>query len=123
MNTIMDLILPQGRTPSGPAHSVRNNGRLNGACNLAGEGHFQLSTKWRNDDDDHRVCERVIGPKKCLTNQILPVADQFPHVGLRGPSAAAMGSGGPQHGAGLTNCQGTVQGEMTLAFFQAFDGS
>src|SRR6266851_8697823 len=82
---------------------------------------FQLLTAWRNNnnDDDPRVSERVTGATACLTNQILPVADQFPHIGLRVPSAAAIGSGGRQHGAGLTNWQGTVQREITLAFFQA----
>src|SRR5437867_4042053 len=95
MNTITNLISPERSTPPQPAFFVRNNGRMDGEFSRANARHFQLLTAWRNnDDDDHRVSERVIGPKKCLTNQKLPVADQFPHIGLRVPSAAAMGSGG-----------------------------
>jgi Isochorismatase family len=119
------LPLHKARTPAQPVLFVRNNGRMDGELNRAAEQHFQLSTEWRNhddDDDNHRVSERVIGPKKCLTNQILPVADQFLHIGVRVPSAAAMGSAGRRHG-GLTNDQLTRQGETTFMFFQSFEGS
>jgi len=123
MNIITNLISPKRSTPPQPALFVANNGHMDGEFGRASARHFQLLSAWRNNEDDHRVSERVIGPKKCLTNQKLSVADPFPHVGLRVPSAAAMGSGGRQHGAGLTHCQGTVPREVTLAFFQAFDGS
>ena len=132
MNTITNLVLHheteylalhKARTPSRPTLFAGNNRRLNGEHNRAGERHFQLLTAWRNnDDDDHRVSERLIGPKKCLTNQILPVADQFPHIGLRVPSAAAMDSGGRRDGE-MTNCQRARQREITFVFIQSFEGS
>src|SRR5712671_486445 len=98
--------------------------RLNGEFNRATEQYFQLSTEWRNHhgDDNHRVSERVTGPNKCFTNQILPAADQFLQSGLGVPSAAAIGSGGRRHGA-LTNGQRTRQREIAFAFFQSFEGS
>ncbi|HTE89722.1 MAG TPA: hypothetical protein VK639_12240 [Terriglobales bacterium] len=124
MNTITNLALDKARTLSQPPLFARNNGRMDGEFDRTGQRHFQHSAERRNHDDgdNRRVSERVTEPKRCLTNQIFPVADQFPQDGLGVPLSAAIGSGGRRHG-NLTNCERTRQRESAFGFFQSFEGS
>src|SRR5438552_12808113 len=113
MNTITNLFLPKGKTPLQPELFVRGNGRMNGEFNRTDERHFQLSTEWRNDNQDDPACECVIGPKTCVRNPLLPLRNLFPHMESRLSSAAAIGSGGRRQG-GFTNYRRTRQGELTF---------
>lgn len=89
----------------------------------AGHRHFQVSTERRNSDgDDHLGYECVIGPKTCLTGQLLPVTDLWPDIRLRLELATAIASRGRRHG-GFTNCEHAQEREITFVFFQSFEGS
>jgi hypothetical protein len=58
----------------GMPHSAEQN---QGDRGVKDDVFFQLSKEWRINNDDDRGSECVMGPKTCLTDQILPVADLF----------------------------------------------
>src|SRR5712671_6743303 len=82
MNTVTRLILSMSTTQVQPARVAASSCCRNGRSGRARDRHFQFLNEWRNHQNDTcQVSQRVTG-KKCLTNQVLPVAISFPHLSL-----------------------------------------
>ena len=122
MNTITNLILDQGRTYRQSELFVHCDGRIKHALHHSRDRHFQLLPEWRNNCNDDRASESVIGPKACLTTQIVALTGQFSFMWLRPLSTPMTGPTGRQR-SGLAMRQRRRQGKTSFAFFQAIEGS